>query len=118
IRYDHRDTGRSTSFPAGAPPYSGPDLAGDALGLLDALGERQAHLVGLSMGGGLAQWIALVEPARVLTLTLMSTSAVQAADSAASADSAGSAESTGPAESAASAADPEPEAGDDEPEVD
>ena len=118
IRYDHRDTGRSTSFPAGAPPYSGPDLARDALGLLDALGEPRAHLVGLSMGGGLAQWIALVEPARVLTLTLMSTSAVQPADSAASADSAGSAESTGPAESAASAADPEPEAGDVEPEVD
>jgi pimeloyl-ACP methyl ester carboxylesterase len=73
IRYDHRDTGRSTSFPAGAPPYTGADLAHDALGLLDALGERQAHLVGVSMGGGLAQRIAIEEPARVLTLTLMAT---------------------------------------------
>src|SRR3982751_2720845 len=47
IRYDHRDTGRSTSFPAGAPPYSGVDLAHDALGVLDALGVSKAHVVGL-----------------------------------------------------------------------
>jgi pimeloyl-ACP methyl ester carboxylesterase len=74
IRYDHRDTGRSTSFPAGAPPYSQTDLAADALGLLDALGEQQAHVVGLSMGGGLAQLIAVEHPDRLLSLTLMSTS--------------------------------------------
>src|SRR5690348_18492069 len=55
IRYDHRDTGRSTSFPAGAPPYSDVDLAHDALGVLDNLGVHRAHLVGLSMGGLLAQ---------------------------------------------------------------
>src|SRR5918998_5634573 len=59
IRYDHRDTGRSTSFPAGAPPYAQTDLAADALGLLDTLGEQQAHVVGLSMGGRLAQLIAV-----------------------------------------------------------
>jgi pimeloyl-ACP methyl ester carboxylesterase len=75
IRYDHRDTGRSTAFPAGAPPYSGPDMARDAVGLLDAIGVGPAHVVGLSMGGGLAQWIAIEEPARLLSLTLMSTSA-------------------------------------------
>jgi pimeloyl-ACP methyl ester carboxylesterase len=74
IRYDHRDTGRSTSFPAGHPPYSGVDLAHDALGVLDALGVHRAHLVGLSMGGALAQRIAVERPHRVLSLTLMSTS--------------------------------------------
>jgi pimeloyl-ACP methyl ester carboxylesterase len=75
IRYDHRDTGRSTSFPPGAPPYSGADLANDALGVLDVLHVRRAHLVGLSMGGALAQKIAVERPHRVLSLTLMSTAA-------------------------------------------
>lgn len=74
VRYDHRDTGRSTSFPAGDPPYSDVDLAHDALGVLDALGLHRAHLVGLSMGGMLAQRIAVERPHRVLSLTLMSTS--------------------------------------------
>jgi len=74
IRYDHRDTGRSTSFPAGSPPYSGVDLAEDAVGVLDALDVPKAHLVGLSMGGGLAQRIAIERPDRVLSLTLMSSS--------------------------------------------
>jgi pimeloyl-ACP methyl ester carboxylesterase len=74
IRYDHRDTGRSTSFPAGSPPYSGVDLAHDALGVLDALAVHKAHLVGLCLGGALAQRIALERPHRVLTLTLMATS--------------------------------------------
>ncbi|MEU4236733.1 alpha/beta hydrolase [Actinoplanes sp. NPDC026619] len=73
IRYDHRDTGRSTSFPPGEPPYSGVDLAHDALGVLDALGIHKAHVVGLSMGGALAQRIAAERPHRVLSLTLMST---------------------------------------------
>jgi pimeloyl-ACP methyl ester carboxylesterase len=74
IRYDHRDTGRSTSFPPGRPPYSAVDLTHDALGVLDALNVRRAHLVGLSMGGALAQRIAVERPHRVLSLTLMSTS--------------------------------------------
>src|SRR3954452_8282491 len=55
IRYDHRDTGRSTSFPPGAPPYSAVDLAHDALGVLDVLGIHRAHLVGFGLGGALAQ---------------------------------------------------------------
>src|SRR3954451_403907 len=59
IRDDHRAPGRSTCSPAGAPPYSGLDLAHDALGVLDALGVHRAHVVGLSMGGALAQIIAV-----------------------------------------------------------
>ncbi|WIM98986.1 alpha/beta hydrolase [Actinoplanes oblitus] len=80
IRYDHRDTGRSTAFPAGAA-YSGADLMNDALGLLDALGVPAAHLVGLSLGGALAQRIAVEHPHRVLTLTLIATSAGLGPDS-------------------------------------
>lgn len=75
IRYDHRDTGRSTSFPAGAPPYSGADLIADALGVLDALGVPRAHLVGMSMGGGIALRLAFDRPARVASLTLVGTTA-------------------------------------------
>ncbi|AEV83955.1 alpha/beta hydrolase [Actinoplanes sp. SE50] len=74
IRYDHRDTGRSTAFPPGAA-YSGTDLMHDALGVLDALGAPAAHLVGLSLGGALAQRIAVEHPRRALTLTLIATSA-------------------------------------------
>jgi pimeloyl-ACP methyl ester carboxylesterase len=75
VKFDYRDTGRSTSFPAGAPPYSMLDLANDALGVLDALRIHRAHLVGLSMGGLLAQWIAVSRPHRVRSLTLISTTA-------------------------------------------
>jgi pimeloyl-ACP methyl ester carboxylesterase/SAM-dependent methyltransferase len=73
IRYDSRDTGRSVSYPAGVPGYSESDLADDAVGLLDALGLRTAHLVGISMGGALAQRIAIDHPARVASLVLVST---------------------------------------------
>jgi pimeloyl-ACP methyl ester carboxylesterase len=74
IRYDHRDTGRSVSYPPGAPGYTGADLVGDAAGLIDALAGGRAHVVGLSMGGGIAQALAVHRPDRVATLTLMSTS--------------------------------------------
>jgi pimeloyl-ACP methyl ester carboxylesterase len=74
IRYDHRDTGRSTSYEPGAPEYSVLDLAADAIGILDALGIERAHFAGMSMGGGIAQGIALDHPGRVATLTLISTS--------------------------------------------
>jgi pimeloyl-ACP methyl ester carboxylesterase len=73
IRYDTRDTGQSVSYPAGSPPYSVRDLAGDALGLLDHFGVAQAHLVGISMGGGIGQLIAVEYPDRVASLTLIST---------------------------------------------
>ncbi len=73
VRYDHRDTGRSTSSPAGHPAYGGIDLATDPLRVLDALRLPDAHLVGLSMGGGVAQVVAVTSPERVRTLTLVST---------------------------------------------
>ncbi len=74
IRYDHRDTGQSVSYPAGTPGYTGADLAADAAGVLDALGRRSAHLAGISMGGALAQQVALAHPGRVDSLVLISTS--------------------------------------------
>ncbi len=74
VRYDHRDTGESASYPTGAPGYGMNDLVGDALGLLDAFGVARAHLVGTSMGGGIALGAALAQPARVASLTLIGTS--------------------------------------------
>ncbi|MFL5870837.1 MAG: alpha/beta fold hydrolase [Solirubrobacterales bacterium] len=74
IRYDHRDTGESVSYPPGAPDYNGDDLADDAVGILDALGIGRAHVVGISMGGAVAQTVALDYPDRVESLTVISTS--------------------------------------------
>ena len=74
IRYDHRDTGRSVSYPPGEPGYTGGDLVRDALGVLDALRVERAQLVGMSMGGGIAQVIALDHPQRASSLALISTS--------------------------------------------
>jgi pimeloyl-ACP methyl ester carboxylesterase len=76
IRYDHRDTGRSVSYPAGAPGYTGADLDADAVGLLDALRVASAHLVGVSMGGAIAQQAALDHPDRVASLTLIATTLI------------------------------------------
>jgi pimeloyl-ACP methyl ester carboxylesterase len=74
IRYDHRDTGRSVSYEPGAPPYSFSDLVGDAVGVLDTFGQARAHVAGISMGGAIAQLVALDHPDRVASLTLISTS--------------------------------------------
>ncbi|WP_435177811.1 alpha/beta fold hydrolase [Actinacidiphila sp. bgisy145] len=95
IRYDNRDCGLSTRFddhpvdmaefiaavssgdiPAALAmvPYRLPDMAGDGFGLLTALGIERAHVVGASMGGMIAQTMALSRPERVLTLTSMMSS--------------------------------------------
>jgi pimeloyl-ACP methyl ester carboxylesterase len=74
IRYDQRDTGRATTHPPGEPPYTLRDLAADAIGVLDVLGIEHAHVVGISLGGMVAQLVALDEPGRVASLTLVATS--------------------------------------------
>ncbi|MBS7724068.1 alpha/beta hydrolase [Pseudomonas lalucatii] len=92
IRFDNRDVGLSRwrqDAPAAdlaygalrhrlglsvSAPYSLRDMAGDALGLMDALGVRQFHVLGASMGGMIAQHLADLVPARVQSLTLIMTS--------------------------------------------
>jgi pimeloyl-ACP methyl ester carboxylesterase len=74
IRYDHRDTGGSTTYPPGEPGYTFDDLVADALGILEVLGVERAHLVGISMGGAIVQRIAVDRPERVLSITLIATS--------------------------------------------
>jgi pimeloyl-ACP methyl ester carboxylesterase len=95
IRYDNRDCGLSTRFddrpvdvgqfiaavssgdlPAARAmvPYSLHDMADDGLGLLAALGIAQAHVVGSSMGGMIAQTMAIAHPDPLLTLTSMMSS--------------------------------------------
>lgn len=82
IRFDNRDCGLSTWMEEAGPPdisaafsgnarpaYQLEDLADDAVGLLDALGIGAAHVVGASMGGFIAQLVALNHPDRVLSLT-------------------------------------------------
>lgn len=82
IRFDNRDAGRTS--PATTPPpgllrralrrprrdgYDLADMAGDAIALLDHLGVERAHVVGMSMGGMIAQTIAARHPARTASLT-------------------------------------------------
>jgi pimeloyl-ACP methyl ester carboxylesterase len=86
-RFDNRDTGLSTHLTGTAPPgwlkamlrpssvpYRLEDMAEDALAVMDALGWQSAHVVGASMGGMIAQTLAIRHPSRVRTLTsIMST---------------------------------------------
>ncbi|NQD94524.1 alpha/beta fold hydrolase, partial [Pseudomonas sp. CrR25] len=92
IRFDNRDVGLSRWTHAAPPanlgyealryrlglsvsaPYRLRDMAGDALGLMDALGVRQFHVLGASMGGMIAQHLADLAPQRVQSLTLIMTS--------------------------------------------
>jgi pimeloyl-ACP methyl ester carboxylesterase len=74
VRYDHRDTGRSTASPAGRPDYSSADLATDPLRIQDHLRVERAHLVGMSMGGGIVQYLAVEHADRVASLVLVETS--------------------------------------------
>ena len=92
VRFDNRDAGLS-AWTHTAPainlsyealryrlrlsvtaPYGLRDMAGDALGLMDALGVRQFHVLGASMGGMIAQHMADMAPGRVQSLTLIMTS--------------------------------------------
>ena len=68
VRYDLRDAGRSVT----GSRYSIRDLAADAVGLLDAFGVARGHFVGMSLGGGIAQLLALDHPGRVASITLVS----------------------------------------------
>ncbi|GAA1091479.1 bifunctional 3-oxoadipate enol-lactonase/4-carboxymuconolactone decarboxylase PcaDC [Tsukamurella spumae] len=72
VTIDHRGHGDSPVAPG---PYAVAELAADVLALLDDLDASAVHLVGLSLGGALAQWIAVHRPDRVLTLTLLCTAA-------------------------------------------
>jgi pimeloyl-ACP methyl ester carboxylesterase len=71
IRFDHRDTGQSTTVPLGQASYAVEDLAADAIAVLDAYGINQAHVLGMSLGGFIGQMIALDYPERVKSLTLL-----------------------------------------------
>jgi len=74
IRFDNRDTGRSTSYPPRRPGYSISDLARDAVGILDALGIDRAHVVAQSMFGGVALILGVDYRDRVASLTFVSSS--------------------------------------------
>ncbi len=71
IRYDHRDAGLSTCFNWAENPYDLKDMANDAVGLLNALGVKRAHLFGVSLGAYLAELMAIDHPEKVDTITLM-----------------------------------------------
>lgn len=75
IRYDQRGTGASDWMEEWRrdDAYSLEDMAEDALAVLDACDVEQAHLIGLSLGGFVAQEVAIKAPERVASLTLMST---------------------------------------------
>ena len=87
VRFDNRDSGLSTHLHGlrapnpiatwlgrAKPPYTLDDLAADTTGLMDALGFESVHLVGISMGGFIAQTVAVTHPERLRSLTLMMTS--------------------------------------------
>ncbi|MEV4757385.1 alpha/beta fold hydrolase [Micromonospora sp. NPDC049559] len=74
IRFDHRDTGRSDHVDFATRPYTLAEMAADSLAVLDGYGVEAAHVVGASMGGAIAQWLAVHHPARVRTLTTLMTS--------------------------------------------
>lgn len=72
VRYDHRDTGRSSTVDYASRAYTVADMALDAPAVLDAFGIGRAHLVGASLGGVIAQRLAVTQPERVLSLTILS----------------------------------------------
>lgn len=68
IRFDNRDTGKSSWVKEG-DRYALSDMAADAVAVLDAAGVKQAHVAGVSMGGMIAQAVAIEHPDRVLSMT-------------------------------------------------
>lgn len=72
IRYDARDSGRSSSSEVGAPPHDLRDLVGDALAVLDAYGLSAATLYGMSGGSAVVQLLAIEHPERVAAVVLSS----------------------------------------------
>jgi pimeloyl-ACP methyl ester carboxylesterase len=70
LAFDNRDTGRSSFTPL---PYSGMQMADDAIAVLDAAGEESAHVYGISLGGIVALDLALRYPDRVRALVLGAT---------------------------------------------
>jgi pimeloyl-ACP methyl ester carboxylesterase len=80
VRYDHRDTGQSTTGPASSPSYDGWQLGRDCAGLIAALDLGPVHLVGHSMGGGIGQLLAVRHPELLASLTLVSTTAAGGVD--------------------------------------
>ncbi len=72
IRYDLRDTGKSSAVQFATNPYTLADLADDAMKILDAYGIEKAHLIGHSLGGYIGQYAAIHHPDRVLSLVSMS----------------------------------------------
>ena len=73
VRYDLRDAGQSTLVDPDAPAYDLRDLVTDASELLVGLGLGRAHVVGMGVGGFIAQLLALDHPGQVASLTLIST---------------------------------------------
>lgn len=72
IRFDHRDTGGSTTGGSSPAPYDIVDMANDVVAVLDAYGLERAHLVGMSLGALISQLVALRNSGRVASLTLIS----------------------------------------------
>ena len=73
IRFDHRDTGRSTCVDFATQPYALAEMAADALAVLDAHHIAAAHIAGASLGGAIGQWLAVHRPGRVLTVSAIMT---------------------------------------------
>jgi len=76
IRYDHRDMGLSSAVDYAKNPYNLDDMAKDAIAILDAYNIKKAHIVGHSMGGAIAQLLALDYPKRVLSIVPISSAAL------------------------------------------
>jgi pimeloyl-ACP methyl ester carboxylesterase len=74
LRFDHRDTGRSSVVDFDEHPYTISDMARDCLAVLDGHGLGSAHVAGTSLGGMIAQWLGVHAPERVRSLTVISSS--------------------------------------------